>query len=100
MSIAFDIYHNHRSYILCRRGFAAFHFHMTLASIFLVVAAFSSNSPYAQVGAERELLRMMAYEPMVLLTAIGFYMVNGSFNVSDVVTSDVMGIVYLPEVYF
>jgi ech hydrogenase subunit B len=76
-----------------------FIFTLTLASIFLVVAAFSSNSPYAQVGAERELLQMMAYEPMVLLTAIGFYMVNGSFNVSDVVTSDVMGIVYLPGIF-
>lgn len=76
-----------------------FIFTLTLASIFLVVAAFSSNSPYSQVGAERELLQMMAYEPMVLLTAIGFYMVNGSFNVSDTVTSDVMGIVYLPGIF-
>ena len=74
-------------------------FTLTLASIFLVVAAFSSNSPYAQVGAERELLQMMAYEPMVLLTAVGFYLVNGSFNVSDVVTSQVMGIQYLPGIF-
>lgn len=74
-------------------------FTLTLASIFLVVAAFSSNSPYAQVGAERELLQMMAYEPMLLLVAIGFYMVNGSFNVSDVVTSDAMGIILLPGMF-
>lgn len=37
-------------------------FTLTLASVFLIVAAFSSNSPYAQVGAEREMLQMMAYE--------------------------------------
>jgi Formate hydrogenlyase subunit 4 len=74
-------------------------FTLTLASIFLVVAAFSSNSPYAQVGAERELLQMMAYEPMVLITAIGFYIVNGSFNVSDIVTSHNMGIQYLPGIF-
>jgi ech hydrogenase subunit B len=74
-------------------------FTLTLASIFLVVASFSSNSPYAQVGAERELLQMMAYEPMVLLTAVGFYLVNGSFNVSDIVSSQVMGIQYLPGIF-
>ena len=74
-------------------------FSLTLASIFLVVAAFSSNSPYAQVGAERELLQMMAYEPMVLITAVGFYIVNGSFNVSDIVTSQLMGIQFLPGIF-
>lgn len=30
-------------------------FTLTLASTFLIIAAYSSNSPYAQVGAEREL---------------------------------------------
>lgn len=74
-------------------------FTLTLASIFLVVAAFSSNSPYAQIGAERELLQMMAYEPMVLITAIGFYIINGSFNISDIVTSEIMGIQYLPGIF-
>ena len=74
-------------------------FTLTLASIFLVVAAFSSNSPYAQIGAERELLQMMAYEPMVLLTAVGFYLVNGSFNISDIVASDTMDIIFLPGIF-
>ncbi len=74
-------------------------FTLTLASIFLVVAAFSSNSPYAQVGAERELLQMMAYEPMVLITAVGFYLVNRSFNISDIVTADAMAIQYLPGIF-
>lgn len=74
-------------------------FTLTLASIFLVVAAFSSNSPYSQVGAERELLQMMAYEPMVLITAIGFYLATGSFNVSDIVASQSMGIKFLPGIF-
>lgn len=74
-------------------------FTLTLASIFLVVAAFSSNSPYAQIGAERELLQMMAYEPMVLLTAVGFYIATGSFNVADIVASPVMSIKYLPGIF-
>lgn len=60
-------------------------FTLTIASVFLIIGAFSSNSAYPQAGAERELLQMMAYEPMVLLTAVGFYLFNGSFKVSDIV---------------
>lgn len=74
-------------------------FTLTLASIFLVIAAFSSNSPYAQIGAERELLQMMAYEPMVLITAVGFYIIDGSFNISTIVTSQTMGIQLLPGIF-
>ncbi len=68
----------------------------TIGSAFLVIAAYSSNSPYAEVGAERELLQMMAYEPMMLLTAIGFYMLHGSFTVHDLVRSDAMA--FLPMI--
>lgn len=74
-------------------------FALTLASIFLIVAAYSSNSPYAEVGAERELLQMMAYEPMVLLTAVGFYMVIGTFDVTDILAANLPAIIYLPGVF-
>ncbi len=67
-------------------------FTLTLASVFLVVAAFSSNSPYAQIGAERELLQTLAYEPMVLITAIGLFMVSGSFEVADILNNESMAI--------
>lgn len=61
-------------------------FALTIGSAFLILAAYSSNSPYAEAGAERELLAMMAYEPMVLITAIGFYMFCDSFNVRDILS--------------
>lgn len=67
-------------------------FTLTTASAFLIIAAYSSNSPYAQLGAERELLQTMAYEPMVLLTAVAFYVFTGSFKVSDIMNSGSMGI--------
>ena len=44
-------------------------FVITLSSLLLIVAAYSSRSPYAEVGAERETMQVMAYEPMVLITA-------------------------------
>ncbi len=74
-------------------------FTLTLASVFLILAAFSSNSPYAQVGAERELLLMMAYEPMVLLTAIGFYLQSGSFRVDDILGSEAMPLLPLIGIF-
>ena len=70
-------------------------FTLTAASIFLVLAGFSSNSPYAQIGAEREMLQIMGYEPMIILLAVGFYMTNGSFNVGDIVKSGTFSFPYL-----
>lgn len=74
-------------------------FTLTTASIFLVVAAFSSHSPYAQVGAERELLQMMAYEPMVLLMAVGLYMVNGSFHVANIIGGNPVSLKFLIGIF-
>lgn len=74
-------------------------FTLTTANIFLVVAAFSSNSPYAQLGAERELLQIMAFEPMILLMAVGLYMVNGSFYVFDIVTKSPISLVYVIGIF-
>ena len=74
-------------------------FAFTLTSIFLVIAAYSTNSPFSTIGAERELLQMMSYEPMVLLTAVGFYLAKDSFNVKDIVIGNVHPIVYLPGIF-
>ena len=38
---------------------------VTLAAIFVVLASASTQSPFAQVGADRELLQVMSYEPAV-----------------------------------
>ena len=68
----------------------------TIGAAFLIIAGYSSNSPYAEVGAERELLQVMATEPMLLFTAIGFYMYHGSFSVSMLIAPDKMS--FLPMV--
>ena len=65
-------------------------FTLTLASVFLIIAAFSSNSPYSELGAQREMLQMMAYEPMVLLAAVGLYLQTGSFDVAEIVNAGKM----------
>jgi len=74
-------------------------FALTLAAIFFMMSATSANSPYSSMGSQRELMQMMAYEPMVLLVAIGFYMATGSFAVSDIIQSHTASIVFLPGIF-
>lgn len=74
-------------------------FAFTLAHVFLVLGAYSAHSPYSHIGAERELIQVMAYEPMIILAAVGLYLVSGSFYVNDIATSTVPAIVYLPGVF-
>ena len=75
-------------------------FTLTIGAAFLIIAAYSSNSPYAEVGAERELLAMLAYEPMVLITVIGFYMYTGTFKVSEILAGDSMPFLPLLGIFF
>jgi formate hydrogenlyase subunit 4 len=74
-------------------------FALIVGNVFLVLAAYSCNSPYSLIGAERELLQMLAAEPMILLAAVGLYMVSNSFNVSDMASVSVSPIIYLPGVF-
>jgi len=80
-------------------------FALTLAAIFFVLGAYKASSPYSFIGAERELLQMMAYEPMILLTAIGMYMATktgghaGSFQVHDIALHGKSLILVLPGVF-
>lgn len=73
-------------------------FIITLSSLFFIMAAYSSRSPYSEIGANRETIQVMAYEPMVLIFAVGFYMSTaaitsdglfGSFDISAIFSLDV-----------
>lgn len=74
-------------------------FALTVGAIFFVMAAHSANSPYSNIGAERELLQMMAYEPMLLIAVLGFHLTLGSFRVSDIVAADIPLLLYLPGIF-
>lgn len=69
-------------------------FIITLSSLFFIVAAYSSRSPYAEQGANRETLQVMAYEPMVLFMAVVFFMIAGSFDVSAIFGQEIPVIVW------
>lgn len=74
-------------------------FAFTLAHVFLVLGAYAVHSPYSHIGAERELIQVMAYEPMIILVVVGFYMVTGSFFVDAIAAATVPAIAYLPGVF-
>ncbi len=76
-------------------------FLLVLAGLFFVLAGFSVNSPYSHLGAERELIQMMAYDPAIIILAIGFYVVTGSFNVDSIyeASREAYLIVYLPGIF-
>ena len=52
--------------------------------VFLVVGALSSTSPFSQVGAHRELLQMLAYEPLLILVTVGVFLETGSFKIETI----------------
>lgn len=74
-------------------------FALAVAGVFLALGAFSVNTPYSHIGAERELLQMMAYEPMLLIAALGLYQSTGSFHVRDILASGRPLLAELPGVF-
>lgn len=76
-------------------------FVLVLASLFFVLAGFSVNSPYSHLGAERELIQMMAYDPAIIILAIGFYVATGTFNVGSIyeASRERFLVLYLPGIF-
>jgi len=75
-------------------------FALTLAGIFFILAAYKASSPYSFLGAQRELLQSMSYEPIVIFSAIGMYMVTKSFYVFEIISFKTPLVYYLPGLLF
>lgn len=71
----------------------------TIANVALIVGAMSTGSPYSKVGASRETIAMLAYEPILILFIIGMYMLTGSFKISSLNGNTYPMIAYLPLVF-
>lgn len=74
-------------------------FILSTADMFLILAACSDSSPFSNMGASREMLQMMSYEPMTLLIAVGFYLSTGSFRVEDIIASPTSAIWLMPGLF-
>ncbi len=80
-------------------------FVFTTAAMFLVLEATTTNSPYSVMGANREMIQMLSYEPMILLTAVGFYTATeaalgqGTFTIREIISMPVPNVVYIPGIF-
>lgn len=72
-------------------------FALSTSAMFLILASTTTHSPFSSQGTHRELVQIMACEPMELLVAVGFYLATATFNVSDIVMkSDFARVIMLP----
>ncbi|MDO8942097.1 MAG: NADH-quinone oxidoreductase subunit H [Desulfobacterales bacterium] len=59
-------------------------FVQAVGAVMLVVGALSSTSPFSHIGAHRELLQILSYEPLLVLVVVGFYLETGSFKLTSI----------------
>ena len=54
------------------------------AQVLFILAAAAVESPYAQIGVSREIVLLLAVEPLLLLVAVAYGSVAGSFSAAAV----------------
>ena len=74
-------------------------FVQAVGAVFLVIGAFSSTSPFSQIGAHRELLQILSYEPLLVLVMVGIYLETGSFKIQTVYGGDAPLLLKLPFLF-
>ena len=74
-------------------------FVITLSSLFFIMAAYSTRSPYAEIGAARETLQVMSYEPMLLIMTVGFFGATQSFDTASLLTLEQPMIISLIPIF-
>ena len=74
-------------------------FIQAVGAVFVVVGALSSTSPFSQVGAHRELLQILSYEPLLILVISGIYLETGNFKIQAVYNWDQPLILKLPFLF-
>lgn len=74
-------------------------FILAFSAVSLIMGAMSVRSPYSKIGAQREIMQMMAYEPVLLLMVVGVYKTTGSFMISEIFTHEQPLLFSLPLVF-
>lgn len=77
-----------------------FLFVFAFSTLSLVLGGMCVRSPYSRIGSQREIILMVAYEPILILLMIGFYLANGhSFQLSAPMTSAKPMLLMLPLLF-
>ena len=75
-------------------------FILAFSTIALIIGAMSVRSPYSKIGAQREIMQMLAYEPVLLLMVFGVYKTTGSFMIQSIFDYQKPLIFTLPLILF
>lgn len=71
----------------------------TVSSVALIVGGMSTGSPYARLGSSREIMAILAYEPILILYALAIYLLTGTFKLSAVVNASTPLLRYTPLIF-
>ncbi|MBP5274986.1 MAG: NADH-quinone oxidoreductase subunit H [Abditibacteriota bacterium] len=74
-------------------------FVLAFSTVSLIVGATSVRSPYSKIGAQREIIQILAYEPVIILMVVGMYLVTGSFNIGSIAEHEGCLFAQLPLVF-
>ena len=74
-------------------------FVMTIGAVFRVMGALSVNSPFSQVGAQRELLQMLTYESLIIIVFVGIALKIGSFSIEAIYALDTPLLFSMPGLF-
>lgn len=58
-------------------------FIFSFSTVALILGGLSVDSPYSRIGSQREIIQLLAYEPILILMVIAYYKSTGSFLVSE-----------------
>ena len=74
-------------------------FVLAFSTLSLVLGGMSVRSPYSRIGSQREILMMVAYEPILVLMVVGFYLVSGSFQMEKILEGPQPLMLQLPLIF-
>lgn len=71
-------------------------FVLAFSSVSLIVGAMCVRSPYSKIGAQREIIQILAYEPVIILMAIGMFLsigmypqMTGTFSIEYIIQAQI-----------
>lgn len=76
-----------------------FLFVFAFSTLALVLGGMCVRSPYSRIGSQREILLMVAYEPILILLMIGMYLAHGNFLLASPIAAGRPMIATLPLMF-
>lgn len=76
-----------------------FLFVFAFSTLALVLGGMCVRSPYSRIGSQREILLMVAYEPILILLMIGMYLAHGTFLLASPISAERPMIATLPLIF-